>query len=92
MAYVQAVIQAGAVPFLLPICTDPSLWRQMLAGIDALLLSGGGDPDAVWYGQEAEPARVCAAARDRMEIYLARHALRYKMPVLGICRGHSSWP
>lgn len=84
----QAVIQAGAVPFLLPVCANPSLWRRMLAEIDALLLSGGGDPDAVWYGQEAEPAQgYVQPLRDRMEMYLARYALRHKIPVLGICRG-----
>lgn len=87
-AYVQAVVQTGAVPLLLPICANPSLWRQMLAGVDALLLSGGGDPDAVWYGQEAEPAQgYVQPARDSMEMYLARYALRHKIPVLGICRG-----
>lgn len=87
-AYVGAVAKTGAVPLLIPVCGTPRLWRKTAEAADALLLSGGGDPDAVHYGEEAMPAQgYVQPERDGMEIYLARYALQTGMPVLGICRG-----
>jgi len=87
-AYVRAVEQSGAVPLLLPVTAAPRLWRVYLKLVDGLLLSGGGDVDAFHYGQEAMPAQgTVQPERDRMEIYLARRALKDGLPVLGICRG-----
>jgi putative glutamine amidotransferase len=87
-AYVRAVANSGAVPLLLPVTAAPKLWRAYLETVDGLLLSGGGDVDAFWFGREAEPAQgKVQPERDRMEICLARRALRDGLPVLGICRG-----
>lgn len=87
-AYVRAVLLAGGVPFLLPVAVAPPQWEEMLYNIDGLVLSGGGDPDARNFGQEASPAQGQVQPwRDRMEIFLARKALRSNLPVLGICRG-----
>jgi putative glutamine amidotransferase len=88
LAYVKAVAKAGAVPLLLPTCTPPFMWREMLKKVDALILSGGGDPDAFLYGCEARPEQgYVQPDRDRMELYLARYSLHTKLPLLGICRG-----
>jgi putative glutamine amidotransferase len=87
-AYVRAVAETGAVPLLLPVTVSKWHWEQMLHGIDGLLLSGGGDPDARHYGEEALPLQGTVQPwRDRMELYMARQALQSGLPLLGICRG-----
>ncbi|MBT9141315.1 MAG: Gamma-glutamyl-gamma-aminobutyrate hydrolase PuuD [Dehalococcoidia bacterium] len=87
-AYVRAVANTGAVPFLLPVCGSRYQWQEMLNGIDGLLLSGGGDPDAWLYGEDALPGQgYVQPERDAMELYLARRSLDKRIPLLGICRG-----
>jgi putative glutamine amidotransferase len=87
-AYVRAVANTGAVPFLLPVCANRHHWQEMLNGIDGLLLSGGGDPDAWLYGEDALPGQgYVQPERDAMELYLARRSLAKGIPLLGICRG-----
>lgn len=88
LAYVRAVAAAGAVPLLFPVGTSLRLQAAMLKTVDGLLLSGGGDPDASWYGEEALPVQgEVIPQRDKMELHLARLALKKNIPVLGICRG-----
>ncbi|MDW7650750.1 MAG: gamma-glutamyl-gamma-aminobutyrate hydrolase family protein [Bacillota bacterium] len=87
-AYVRAVARSGALPLLLPACPGRQLWENMLQSVDALLLSGGGDPDARLFGEEPSPRQgEVQPARDSMELYLARQALARGIPLLGICRG-----
>lgn len=87
--FLNAVRNAGALPLLLPLYgNDPELWESMLAKIDGLLLSGGGDIDPKHFGEEMIPqSNPPCAARDEMELYLCRRALEMDMPILGVCRG-----
>ena len=88
LAYVHAILQAGGMPFLLPVCRAEHVLRRQAARLDALLLSGGGDPDAQLYGEEAHPGQgTVQPDRDAMELFLARFAFAHGLPVLGICRG-----
>lgn len=62
--------------------------RSLLAGLDALILSGGDDVDPSSYGETPHPSvgttdRVC----DEFEIALVRAAIQVRLPVLAICRG-----
>jgi putative glutamine amidotransferase len=59
-----------------------------LEGLDALVLSGGGDVDPQLYG-EAPHASFSAPepGRDEFEIGLSRAALDRGLPLLAICRG-----
>ena len=41
--YVNAVLQAGGAPLLLPITTDLHALTTLVEGLDGLLMSGGGD-------------------------------------------------
>jgi putative glutamine amidotransferase len=87
-AYVRAITRTGAVPLLFPVTPHPYSWEQMLQTVDGLLISGGGDPDAVHFGEEALPAQgEVQPGRDKMELFLARRALALGIPILGICRG-----
>lgn len=63
--------------------------RAVLGRVDALLLTGGGDVDPAYFGQEARAElQSRQPLRDRFEILLVREALARGLPVLGICRGH----
>jgi putative glutamine amidotransferase len=85
--YVDAVVRAGGLPFVLPVL-DPDDAASALLALDGLLLTGGGDVEPSLYG--ALPvAEVYGLdpARDTSEIALVRAAARARLPVLGICRG-----
>jgi putative glutamine amidotransferase len=56
--------------------------------IDGVLLTGGGDVDPVFYGEERHPTSYDAEpGRDEFEIDLARRAVAKDLPLLAICRG-----
>jgi putative glutamine amidotransferase len=83
--YTDMVAAAGAVPVLLPPIPDVA---QVLARLDGLVLSGGGDIDPGRYGAVRHPS--CGPAsldRDRAEVELCLGALAAGLPLLGICRG-----
>ncbi|SEN06684.1 gamma-glutamyl-gamma-aminobutyrate hydrolase family protein [Lihuaxuella thermophila] len=86
--YSDAIIQAGGIPFLLPYTEDPAIIGEMAAGCDGLLLSGGGDIDPAFFGEEPVPGLGdIVPERDQMEILLIREFMKQKKPILGICRG-----
>jgi putative glutamine amidotransferase len=83
--YADKVAQAGGTPVLLP--PLPGIER-VLARLDGLVLSGGGDIDPACYAAPRDPASgPPSAARDSAEIALCRGALDRGLPLLGICRG-----
>lgn len=88
MEYARAVEKSGGLPFVLPLTADEKQLDKYLSLADGLLLSGGGDVDPSFYGEERQPQ--CGEAskiRDEMEITLCRKAVERGIPVLGICRG-----
>ncbi len=88
-AYGIALANAGALPRLLVCPPEPELLgANVLAGLDGLLLSGGGDVDPAKYGDNrfTETGGV-DEARDIWEIGLVRRALEASLPILAICRG-----
>jgi putative glutamine amidotransferase len=83
--YSDMVAAAGGLPVLVPPLPGVA---GVLARLDGLILSGGGDLDPASYGAARDPA--CGPAnpdRDNAELELARQALDRALPVLGICRG-----
>jgi putative glutamine amidotransferase len=60
---------------------------ELIAGLDGLLLSGGGDVDPALYGKPDQPAQLVDRGRDEFELALLSAALQRGIPVLGICRG-----
>lgn len=84
--YLDAVIDGGGIPVLLP-PTDADL-RPAVDLLDGLVLVGGADLDPAGYGARREPeTREIRPSRDAVETYLLRHALELHLPVLGVCRG-----
>ena len=87
-AYCRQVVAAGAVPVIIPPVTDAAVINETLERIDALILSGGGDHNQLWQGEQpiAELHSI-NAERDSAELLIARMAYNRRMPILGICRG-----
>lgn len=88
-SYVQAVVQAGGVPVMIPSCENDALMKDIVDSLDGILLSGGGDVDPVRYGQRATGhLGSVTPQRDAAELAIARYAIeKTDKPVLGICRG-----
>ena len=85
----DGLIEAGALPVLLPITDDPAALGGYVEALDGFLFSGGVDVDPLRFGQQQ---RSCCGSisplRDANELALARLlAARADKPVLGICRG-----
>jgi putative glutamine amidotransferase len=83
--YLASVEQAGARARVLEVTESP---RKVLNEVDGILLTGGGDVDPVFYGQDRHPLTDDAEpGRDEFEIDLARRAMSENVPLLAICRG-----
>ena len=83
--YLASVEQSGGRPRVLEVTDSP---RKVVAELDGLLLTGGGDVDPVLYGEERHPSVEDAEpGRDEFEIDMARRAMDADLPILAICRG-----
>jgi len=83
-AYASAIERAGAIPFYLPIQSDP---RALIAQVDGLLLPGGDDllpPEPYPAGVAFEPV---PARQLEFDSALLDQAIASGTPVLGICYG-----
>ncbi|MFC3995125.1 gamma-glutamyl-gamma-aminobutyrate hydrolase family protein [Nocardiopsis sediminis] len=84
-AYADAVAAAGAAPVLLPVVAGVA---AAAAGLDGLVLAGGGDIAPARYGAAASDRTAGVLDdRDTAEFALLEAALAGGLPVLGICRG-----
>ena len=87
-AYVRAVSDAGATVIVIPANTNPDACDTLIARLDGVLLSGGGDIEPWRYaGDSGAPLIDLSPARDELEITLTRLAAVSGKPFLGICRG-----
>ncbi len=92
-SYYELVAAAGGRPLLLPPLrtapTGPSFGAQeVIALLDGLVLTGGGDVDPASYKETATPHVVGVnPIRDESERALLAAALQVDLPVLAICRG-----
>jgi putative glutamine amidotransferase len=83
--YIASVERSGGRARVLEVSESP---RAVIDQIDGVLLTGGGDVDPVFYGQERHPSVFDAEpGRDEFEIDLARRAMAADLPLLAICRG-----
>ena len=83
--YVSSVEQSGARVRVLEVSESP---RKVLEEVDGILLTGGGDVDPVFYGEDRHASVEDAEpGRDEFEIDLARRAMAGDVPLLAICRG-----
>jgi anthranilate synthase component 2/putative glutamine amidotransferase len=92
-SYYELVAAAGGRPLLLPPVHGAPMGpatgaAEVIAVLDGLVLTGGGDVDPESYGEEPDP-RVGGVnpVRDESERALLAAALAVDLPVLAICRG-----
>lgn len=86
--YFESILRAGATPVVLPPTEEHDALVTMLDHIDGLLLSGGGDLNPLYLGEEPIPAlHSINPRRDLPELLLTRLAFDRQLPILGICRG-----
>lgn len=88
--YVQAVVAAGGIPFVLPLTSDTRVYETLIPLLDGILLTGGKDIDPERYGEhEVDRAKLFEPVprREQVECYLLNYALTYDAPLFGICRG-----
>lgn len=86
--YYQQVVRAGGTPVIIPPVADTSVIINTLDQLDGLLLTGGGDYNPLWCGEEPSPKlHGINATRDLPELLITRLAFNRQIPMLGICRG-----
>ncbi|MGZ9234209.1 MAG: gamma-glutamyl-gamma-aminobutyrate hydrolase family protein [Anaerolineales bacterium] len=87
-SYVNAVIQAGGVPVLIPSLIAEDGWDALYSRLDGILFSGGGDIGLEYSPGDPHP-RIddVDLARDAIELKLVQAATSDGKPFLGICRG-----
>jgi len=87
-AYVNAILQAGGVPVLIPSAVVNDGWRSLYSRLDGILFSGGGDISLDHFKGEPHPRiEEIEPERDRVELNLLQAAVSDGKPFLGICRG-----
>jgi putative glutamine amidotransferase len=87
-AYVQAVVQAGGIPVLIPSLLAENGWEDLYDRLDGILLAGGGDISLEHYrGKEHPRLEGVDQLRDSIELRLLNSAIQDGKPFLGICRG-----
>lgn len=87
-SYINAVMQAGGVPVLIPSMLHADGWDALYARLDGILFSGGGDIAIEQFGGMPHP-RVydVEPERDALELKLLQASTADGKPFLGICRG-----
>ncbi len=86
--YYKQVVEAGGVPVIIPPVADTAVIINTLQHLDGLILTGGGDHNPLWMGEEPSPRlHNINRERDLAELMLVRLAFNRQIPMLGICRG-----
>lgn len=86
--YIRSVLAGGGTPLIIPPYDEDEALLNTLGCIDGLLLTGGGDINPLFLGEE--PLKQLGSInhrRDRQELLLTRLAADRQIPILGICRG-----
>jgi len=87
-SYIDAVMQAGGVPVLIPSMIAEDGWDALYSRLDGILFSGGGDIALEHFSGDPHP-RIddVEPERDSVELKLLNAAASDGKPMLGICRG-----
>lgn len=86
--YCTSVLKAGGVPFIIPPYEEKDALLNTLDHLDGILLTGGGDINPLFLGEEpVNELHSINYRRDHQELLLTRLAADRQIPILGICRG-----
>ena len=95
LPYTNALMEAGAMPLVMPPATSPGLIAECVRRADGVLLTGGDDINPDLYVKRL-PGRVRrtvgvtpdGGGRDWRELMIIHEVFRQRKPLLAICRGH----
>ena len=88
VSYINAVINAGGVPHILPLNEHEDIIEEFVKSVDGIILTGGNDVFPLLYGEEPkEKLGEIFPERDKFDSLLIRYAITYEKPIFGICRG-----
>jgi putative glutamine amidotransferase len=86
--YSDAVRRAGGRPVLLPAGGEGDEATWTVGNVDGIILPGGPDLNPALYGQPLhDETSQPDDERDAWDMAVAKNALMYGVPLLGICRG-----
>lgn len=89
--HLELLIQLGLLPVMIPVADGTRrCLPQYMQGMSGLLLVEGEDVEPKRYQAQAENFTYLEKThplKDEIEARLIRHAVRERLPVLGICRG-----
>lgn len=86
--YYKSVVAAGGTPIVIPPLANKEAIVNTLSHIDGLILSGGGDYNPLWCGEDPSPKlHSINRERDLPELLITQLAYNRQIPMLGICRG-----
>lgn len=87
-SYCDALIGAGALPVLIPLNLPLAAARELLARLDGVVFTGGGDiATELFNGEEHSEVYDVSPERDAIELNLMKDVAGGDKPFLGICRG-----
>ena len=87
-AYVQSVILAGGIPYMIPVTDNVEVLRQIVSRLDGIVLTGGEDIQPIYYDNlPHEKLEEVSPARDTFDLMILKMAADRNIPILGICRG-----
>ncbi len=86
--YINAVKKTGGIPIIIPPHLEIEALKSFKNKLDGLILSGGGDIDPFFFGEEPNfNINRIDPIRDKIEIELVKWSIKEKIPLLAICRG-----
>lgn len=88
MAYNNAIVENGGIPLMPGFKNTEEDAEEMVKLCDGILFSGGDDLHPKTYGELTHAGcGEITPERDELEFNLYKYAVKYKKPILGICRG-----
>lgn len=88
-AYISALLDSGAIPFIIPSIEDKEAIDLLLSSVDGILIPGGADVDPSLYGEENEGlSQKTDKDQDLFQKDIILRALDMHKCIMGICRGH----
>ena len=86
--YAELFGNAGGLCLVTPLVKNKNDIERLAELCDGAVFSGGDDVDPILYGEEKDPlCRLVTRDRDDFEIAFLHACMKYRKPVIGICRG-----
>ncbi len=86
--YAELFGKAGSLCLVTPLVKNKNDIERLAELCDGAVFSGGDDVDPILYGEEKDPlCRLVTRDRDDFEIAFLHACMKYRKPVIGICRG-----